>query len=119
MTRWTIFPLLTISAFSLLTCSEPLSETKHQPEIRSMNFSRTLLYVEEFITVSADVRDEDEGDKLSYQWEATGGIFTNPNNNPTQWHAPKTADSYTITLKVSDGYFRIEKSTQIEVVAKP
>ena len=102
-----------------MACSEPVSETKHEPVIKSVDVSRTRLYTGEFITVQADVRDEDKGDKLTYLWEATGGMFTNPNNNPTQWHAPGAADTYTITLKVSDGYFRVEKSRDVEVVTKP
>lgn len=119
MKKWKISVCLAVFPFFFLSCSEPVSVTKHEPVIRSLDLSRTLLYVEEFITVQADVRDEDSGDRLTYQWEATGGLFTNPNNNPTQWHAPDTPNTYTITLKVTDGYFRVEKSADVEVVAKP
>jgi hypothetical protein len=106
-------------ALCLLTgCSEPVSEKAHMPIIRSFGFSRSHVYIQEYIEVQASVTDSDKSDKLTYKWSATGGIFTNPTNTLTQWHAPDIPDNYTIKFTVSDGYFSVDTSGVVNVLAK-
>ena len=107
---------ISLFLFLFLACSEPVSVVKHKPVIRSITLSRTQIYVDEFITVQADVADEDK-DELSYTWSADGGIFINPKNNPTQWHAKTEPGTYTINLSVTDGTFIVEKATQVQVIS--
>ena len=111
--RYTL--LLPVLLAVLFACSNPVAEKIYKPEINSISFDRSQIYVKEFITVQAGVTDKDK-DELSYNWTADGGTFTNPKNNPTQWHAGSTAGTFTITLTVSDGTFTVEKSKTIKVI---
>ncbi len=107
-----IFPVL-------FSCSEPLSETKHVPEITSLSLSRTQVYEGEFIDVQATITDVDKSDKHTFLWSADAGRFTNAKNNPTQWHAPEQTGDFSITLQVSDGFFQVDSSTAVRVLAAP
>jgi len=109
------FSLLILLFFA---CSEPVSVVKHKPVIHSITLSRTRIYVDEFITIQADVTDKD-GDELGFTWSADGGTFINPKNNPTQWHAKADPGTYTINLSVTDGTFIVEKSAQVQVISHP
>ena len=42
------------------------------------------------------------GDVLMYSWSATGGDFDQPTQEATNWTAPKTTGTYTVTCTVSD-----------------
>ncbi|MBN2001599.1 hypothetical protein JW935_28920 [candidate division KSB1 bacterium] len=103
----------------LFFCSEPLSETKHVPEITKFSLSRTQLFVREYIDVQASIKDVDKSDKHTFLWSADGGRFTNANNNPTQWHAPEQPGDFIISLQVSDGFFRVDTSATVKVLAAP
>ena len=110
--------LMLLGLTVLLACSTPVSQVIHKPVIHDISLSRTQIYVNEFITVQADVSDKD-GDELKFTWESNGGSFTNPHNNPTQWHAGSKVGTFTITLKVSDGSFTVQDSRTVKVLAKP
>jgi hypothetical protein len=103
----------------LADCNEPVAVTLHVPVIHSLSVDRSQIYVQEFVTLQAEVTDQDKGDQLTFQWSATGGTFTNPANNPTQWHAPTIPDSYTLILIVSDGTFEVADSTTVKVLPRP
>jgi hypothetical protein len=53
-------------------------------------------------TLSSTVYDPD-GDRLSLQWSAPAGSFSNPTGGRTIWTAPATSGPVTITLRVDDG----------------
>lgn len=106
--------ILVISLF-LFSCSDPASEQLSKPVINGISFDRSQIYVNQFITVQADVTDKDR-DPLKYKWTADSGIFTNAENNPTQWHAGPNTGTFTITMTVSDGTFSVSGSKQIKVV---
>jgi hypothetical protein len=108
------FLFLTCALF-LLSCSDPASEQLFKPVINSISFDRSQIYINQFITVQANVTDED-GDPLKYAWTADGGTFTSATNNPTQWHAGAQAGTFTLTLSVSDGTFSVSDSRQIKVI---
>jgi len=105
-------------AGAILTCSQPVEVVRHSPEIKSLTADKGIVYVNEFITLQAVIVDNDEDDELVLTWTATAGTLTNTKNNPTQWHAPSTPQTVTITLTVSDGYFETSKSLEIVVKAK-
>ena len=98
-------------------CSEPISEKAHPPVIQSFALSRSQVYVKEYIEVQTVVKDLDKGDKLTYEWSADGGLFANPHNPYTQWHAPAQAGHFTIRLQVSDGFFIADTSAAVQVIA--
>jgi hypothetical protein len=102
----------------ILTCSEPVKVVRHAPEIKSLTADKTIVYVNEFITLQANVVDEDKEDELSFEWSTTAGNLINTKNNPTQWQAPPTAQTVTISLMVSDGYFETSKTLDIVVKAR-
>ena len=99
----------------ILSCSQPVEVVRHSPEIKSLIADKGVVYVNEFITLQAEVVDKDKDDALVLEWTATAGKLTNTKNNPTQWHAPSAAQTVTITLTVSDGYFEVSKSLDIVV----
>jgi hypothetical protein len=101
----------------LFCCSEPVSQPAHAPVIQSFGLSRSQLYTREYIDVNAVVIDADKGDKLNFTWSATGGVFANPKNILTQWHAPAAPGRYTIQFKVSDGYFVADTSGMVTVLS--
>lgn len=105
-----------VALILIAACSDPVSQELHKPVINSISFDRSQIFVNEFITVTADVSDKDN-DPLVYTWSANGGTFTSTKNNPTQWHAGSTPGTYTLKLSVSDGTFTVEKSKDIKVVS--
>ena len=110
-----ILPVLLLSA---VRCGESVKVVQHEPVIESITASRTLVYPKEFVTIVAKVTDKDKNDKLDFKWTATGGKLTNENNNPTQWHAPDSPGTFTITLSVFDGVFEVKDSIEIKVIAR-
>ena len=109
---------ITMILVVLISCEEPTEIIRHAPEIHGIFFSRSAIYPNEFVDVTANVTDEDKGDKLTYNWQTTCGHFNNTINNPTQWFAPSYPATCTISLTVSDGYFEVSKSAEI-IVLKP
>ena len=111
------FKIVLILIF-FFSCDQPIEIIRHAPIIHSINLSRTILFPDEFIIVEADVTDEDEGDELSYLWQSTNGQFVEIHNNPTHWYAPDYPDTCTLTLTVSDGYFKASKSALVYVISQ-
>jgi hypothetical protein len=60
-----------------------------------------------------------DGDILTYQWQANGGIITGQGSTIT-WTSPGTSDNYTITVTVSDGKGgTATQSTEIAAISRP
>jgi hypothetical protein len=45
---------------------------------------------------------EDVADTVTYTWTATAGAFTSANSRTTQWEAPQTPGTYTLTCTIDD-----------------
>ena len=61
-----------------------------------------------------------EGDNLSYEWIASGGVLKGSESNPVKWTTPDTAGTYNIGVKVSDGKGgEAVKSMNVNVALKP
>ena len=60
-----------------------------------------------------------DGDSLSYEWTAAGGVLKGSESNPVNWATPDTAGTYNIGVKVSDGNGgEATKSMNVVVAAK-
>lgn len=112
-----LIAIISIIILLSLSCSDkPTEIVRHEPVIQSITPERSIIYTNDTIKIQASVSDEDQDDKLTYAWSATGGSFISETNNPTQWHSPDNSGDYIITLTVSDGYYNRSKTTTIKVV---
>jgi len=73
----------------------------HPPTIQSLHINGSDIVVSDSYEVECLAFDPD-GDELTYEWSASGGNLSGQGRTVT-WTAPDTPDSYTITVKVSDG----------------
>ena len=71
------------------------------PVIESLTASAVAIYTEETINLAVLASDPDN-DELTYLWSANGGSFSSPTTTATEWTAPLTADTYTLTVTVDD-----------------
>ena len=71
------------------------------PTVESLTTKRARVNRAEFIVVECVASDAD-GDRLNYNWTATGGTFYG--SGPViAWEAPLVLGSYTITVAIDDG----------------
>ncbi len=77
-------------------------KTNYAPEILSMTSYVDWVVPEASCYISC-VAEDDDGDKISYEWTATGGEFLGE-GNAVIWVAPEAAESYWITVWARDTY---------------
>ena len=70
------------------------------PVIDRLMPEKPVVVIGTSISIECSATDPD-GDELTYQWTATGGDISGQGPTAT-WTAPKTVDTYTITVKVVD-----------------
>ena len=90
---------IAILAVTLFGCD--LTDANHAPEIEAIQMDDQPIKPCELRTVSALVTDED-GDALTFFWTATGGGFSEEDENPTTWAAPEGGE-YVLTVTANDG----------------
>ncbi|MFC2024050.1 Ig-like domain-containing protein [Chloroflexota bacterium] len=71
------------------------------PVISSLEAEKDYLLAAESGEIRVTASDPN-GDELSYRWEATGGVISGQGQTAI-WTAPDNADTYMITVAVSDG----------------
>jgi PKD repeat protein len=59
------------------------------------------------------------GTGLTYSWTKTGGTFSSTTTNPTNWTAPATAGTYTVSLTVTNSGGSANCSKDILVTTEP
>ena len=75
----------------------------HAPEIVTIQALPTSISLGGTVTLTAIVTDEDD-DELTYLWQVSKGILSDPTENITLWTAPTDFSGiFQITLTVSDG----------------
>lgn len=77
-------------------------KTNYAPAVFSMTSNADWVVPEGSCYVSC-VAEDDDGDKISYEWTATGGEFFGE-GSAAIWVAPETAGSYWITVWARDTY---------------
>lgn len=80
---------------------EPLEEENKDPSILVLRSSRTVLTVDETITIEVTASDPD-GDELTYSWTVTGGQVQGSSAKVT-YKAPSYPGDFKVTVTVSDG----------------
>jgi hypothetical protein len=85
------------------------------PIITSLTANPTTVSTGAVSTITCNASDPD-GDTLSYNWSATGGVLSSTTTNPVTWTAPNTPGTYTINVTVTDGYGgSVQGSTSVVV----
>lgn len=80
----------------------PDSFSNTVPEITGVTFSTLTPQASQTISLQAFAQDPDISDTITYTWTAAAGLFDNPSNRSTNWTAPSTTGTYTLTLTVRD-----------------
>ena len=95
-----IYLLVLVAAIMLLVPSCKIT-ANHPPVITGLRAEREVVATSESCQIECIASDED-GDKLSYEWSASGGEIRGDDSVVT-WAAPGSGGNYTITVKVADG----------------
>jgi PKD repeat protein len=80
------------------TCSTNITVNPPAPTCVSITANPSTVVVGGNVTLTGNT----SGTVTSYSWTASNGAFTFPTNNSTNWTAPGTPNTYTVTLTVSN-----------------
>jgi hypothetical protein len=68
------------------------------------------------IVILTVVAEDPDGDPLSCSWEAQGGNLDHDDSFTVQWQAPDSADTFSLTARVTDGKATAVESAHFNVV---
>jgi len=94
--------VLTIAVAALLLASSCTTVTNRLPKIASLEAEAEWIAPSGTAGMTCTASDAD-GDKLSYQWIASGGDIS-ATGGAAIWTAPREAGMYSITVVVDDGH---------------
>ena len=107
MLRKYVIPIIVLSLFALFSCEEcepcPTAADNNSPSTPVITASATTVESGGQVDLTATSTDED-GDTITYLWDATGGSYNPPSSSTVVWTAP-TVDNdqtFTITVEVKD-----------------
>lgn len=89
-------------AVTLQEVDVPPHPSNDVPVIDSVVASSTTVSGGQTINLAATVHDPDTTDTLTYSWTATAGSLSSPTSTTTNWTAPNTSLTATLTLTVQD-----------------
>lgn len=85
------------------------------PEITNISANPNPVSRNQSTTLSVTATDDD-GDNLSYAWEATAGTFPSGNTSAqVTWIPPEIQETYLISVTVSDGAATVDTSLYVSV----
>jgi len=93
---------IVVAATIMLLVSSCTTVANHPPVITSLKAEREVVAASGTCQIECVASDED-GDKLSYEWSASGGNISGTGPVVT-WTAPQTVSAYSIGVTVTDGY---------------
>jgi hypothetical protein len=89
-------------SLTLQDVSAPPPFSNEAPVLDSLVANTTSVAPGGTLSLTATAHDPNSGDTLSFAWSAPSGSFSTSTQASTQWTAPTTQGSVTLTLKVSD-----------------
>lgn len=110
-----------ISSFSFIACEKDddndnpiIPDDNRAPVIQSLTASPTMLRPDFASSITASTIDGD-GDAISHNWSASGGMIVNPDGATATWRAPMEDGDYWIYLDISDGTAEVRDSVKVTV----
>lgn len=113
--KYRVIDLMVLTTLVLILSTLLSCERNHLPVIHSLTCDPTSRAAGTLFTLEAGATDED-GDALTYHWEADGGEFRDSvNQEIVVWKSPITGvgQTFTLTVEVSDGKDMAKKDLQI------
>lgn len=107
MRRQSIYTLMILSLLMLFSCDEcepcPTVTDNNPPSIPVITASATTVESEGQVNLTATSTDQD-GDPITYLWDATSGSYNTTSGSAVVWTAPEVDNdqTYTITVEAKD-----------------